>query len=165
MPVTGSFLPPPVANYLTVACRIALRPSAPRLTAPVRRTLGSHFTETSVARPVWPPRLTASPCAFRVSGALPATQMFITAFRSRSIVRPQLSQRYVRSDRGSLAFAPPHFEHVLLLRYQRSTTCSRAPVLAALYSSWRRNPPNAASLTDLARWWFSPCQPRVGPRY
>lgn len=80
--------------------------------------------------------------------------MFIAAFRSRSIVRPQLSHVYVRSARESLAFTLPHFEHVLLLRYQRSTTCSRAPVLAVLYSNCRRNSPKAASLTDLARWWF-----------
>ena len=134
-------------------CRAPLRSPAPRLTR-FSPPLGSHFTESNVAQPDGLFRFTVSPCAFRVSGALPATQMFIAAFKSRSIARPQLSQRYVRSLRESLAFTLPQPEHVLLLRYQRSTTCSRAPVRTVLHSSWRRNSPKAASLTDLARWWF-----------
>ena len=37
------------------------------------RPLGSHFTGTSTTRPDGLPRLTVPPCAFNVSGALPAT--------------------------------------------------------------------------------------------
>ena len=72
-------------------------------------------------------RLTSSPRAFNVSGAPPATQMFIAAFRSRSKTRPQLSQLNTRSDRDSLAFTVLQFEHVLLDGYQRSTARSASP--------------------------------------
>ena len=52
--------------------------------------------------------------------------------------------------RESLAFTLPHFEQVLLDGYQRSTTCSAAPLRAVLYSNCLRNSPNAASDTALA---------------
>lgn len=116
---------------------------------PVRASLGS------ASGPWGPPVSRPPPRAFRVSGALPATMMLIAAFRSRSMTRPQASQRYVRTERGSLAFTAPHPEHVLLLGYQRSMTCMVMPVRTHLHSSSRRNSPNEASSTAWARLWLA----------
>ena len=54
-------------------------PSLTRLSPP----LGSHFTGTSATCPDGLPRLTVPPCAFNVSGALPATLMLIAETTSR----------------------------------------------------------------------------------
>jgi hypothetical protein len=130
-------LPPPAPGLAAL-----VRPPGSRFAGLCLGTMG-HFGLTS------PPR------AFRVSGALPATMMLIAAFRSRSMTRPQASQRYVRTERGSLAFTAPHPEHVLLLGYQRSMTCKVVPVRTHLYSSSRRNSPNEASSTAWARLWLA----------
>ena len=98
-------------------------------------------------------RLTSSPRAFNVPGALPAAQTFIAAFRSRSKTRPQLSQLNTRSDRGSLAFTVPQFEHVLLDGYQRSTTRSAAP---ALMRVCRADACHLRSASPSSRFHFQP---------
>ena len=73
--------------------------------------LGSHFTGTCVAQPCWLLRLTVPPCAFWVSGALPATQVAAATL-----------------NRGeSLAFALPHVKRMLLLPRAPSRTRTRDP--------------------------------------
>src|SRR5664280_418353 len=95
-----------------------------------------------------------------VSGPLPATiaspntARFFAAFRSRSRTFPHAMQTYERSDRASLAFTPPHPEQVLLEQNHRSTTTTRPPFQAVLYSNWRRIWPNEASATCRARLWL-----------
>ena len=139
-------------NFVLVCLQGALAAARSKPHSAFLRPLGSRFTGSSVAQPGrLRGRLTAPPRAFNVSGALPATQILIAAFKSRSIARPQPSQWNTRSDRDSLAFTAPHFEQVLLLGYQRSTTCSAAPLRVVLYSNCLRNSPNAASEMDLAR--------------
>ena len=137
---------------------------APSLTALfcaclVRASPGTASPDT---RPV---RLTSPPCAFNVSGALPATSILIAAFRSRSIDRPQSLQLNVRSDRGSLAFTTPQFEHVLLDGNHLSTTRNTAPVRAVLYSSWRRTPRGKHPTGYEQGCGFSPYPQRSSPQH
>ena len=86
------------------------------------RPLGSRFTGTSTTCPDGLLCLTVPPRAFNISGALPATSTLIDLFASRPIDAPHDAQLNTRSDRGSLAFATPHAEHVLLGEYHISTT-------------------------------------------
>ena len=125
---------------------------APSLTPPagdrlVRASQGSAFPTVCWFR------LTSSPRAFNVSGALPATQMFIAAFRSRSIDVPHASQLNVRSPRDSFAFTVPQFEHVLLDGYQRSITRSAAP---ALMRVCRADACHLRSVSPSSRFHFQP---------
>ena len=53
------------------------------------RPLGSHFTGTSATCPNGLPRLTVPPCAFNVSGTLPATPMPIAETTSREDASPR----------------------------------------------------------------------------
>src|ERR1035437_5962283 len=66
---------------------------------------------------------------------LPRAARFLAAFRSRSRTSPHSVQTYVRTDRSSLVFTPPHPEQVLLEQNHRSTTTVRPPFQAVLYSN------------------------------
>jgi hypothetical protein len=48
----------------------------------------------------------------------------------------------------------PHDEQVLVEAKKRGATTKVAPYHSALYRNWLPSSPQAASLMDLARWWF-----------
>src|ERR1035438_9475348 len=74
------------------------------------------------------------------------------------MTRPHAPQSYTRSDSFRLALMVPQAEHVLDDGNHRSATTTSVPYQAALYSSWARNAPNAASETwrASARSWSIP---------
>ena len=61
-----------------------------------------------------------------------------------------MPQSYTRSDSFRFALMVPQPEHVLDDGNQRCATTTCVPYQGALYSSWRRNYPNAASETRAA---------------
>ena len=125
---------------------------APSLTPPVGGRLVRASPGSAFPTVCWF-RLTSTPRAFNVSGALPATLILMAAFRSRSIDAPHATQLNVRSERGSLAFTVPQFEHVLLDGNQRSTARGAAP---ALMRVCRADACHLRSASPSSRFHFQP---------
>src|ERR1017187_9953034 len=101
------------------------------------------------------PGLTVPREALWLSAPLAASvSRFAAALTSRSRVRPQLGQVYVRSDRGSLVFTVPQPEQVLELGNHRLAMISCPPCQLVLEPSLRRACPNPWSAMARASRWL-----------
>ena len=87
--------------------------------------------------------------------ASPAAKMFFPALMSRSIPMVlQLGQSQLRIFKGSFSTTKPQWLYRLLLGKNRSILTSFRPYHWHLYSSCRKNSPQAASDIDLASLRF-----------
>ena len=82
--------------------------------------------------------------------ASPAALMLRAAFTSRSCALWHSGHTQQRVAKSSLSSVYPQQEHRLLEGYQRSMATTVRPYQPALYSSWRTNSPQFASLIALA---------------